>query len=457
MRQNRIRRTDGTMRLGAGAGFAGDRFEPALDLVTHATPDVLGFEILAERTIALAHRRRRTGTGPGYDANLRRRIAAVLPEARRQGTLIITNGGAADPLSGGLAVRETARALGDHSCRIAVVTGDDITDRLDLSACTVLDTGEPLAAYRDRLISANAYLGIAPLLAALDTDPDIVIAGRTTDIALYLAPLVHAFDWALDDWARLAAGSVVGHLLECAGQLTGGYFADGIHKHVPDLARLGFPFADVTADGSATIAKLAGTGGRLDRATCLEQLLYEVTDPSAYLTPDVAVDFCGVNISEAGQDRIRIEGAIGRPPPATLKVSVGIDGGYTGTAGISYAGPGCQARAVMAAEIVRRRWREIHGRDPAALQADLVGITSCTPWLGIDALPDTEPPEARLRLAVQSFDRQIAADLVYEIEALYTNGPAGGGGVETSVRESVVLLSTLVPADTVTPRIEVLE
>jgi hypothetical protein len=452
------KRTSGAaMRIGAGAGFAGDRIDPAVELVSKGSLDVLVFEVLAERTIALAQRRKRSGSAPGFDDRLAERMAAVLPAAMRQRTQIITNGGAADPHGGGMAVRDLARRLGLSNCRVAVVTGDDVTQRLDLAACTVLETGEPLAVYRERLVSANAYLGTAPLLAALRSEPDVIVAGRTTDAALFLAPLVHAFGWAADDWDTLACGTVVGHLLECAGQLTGGYFADGIRKHVPNLAQLGFPYADVWADGAAVVSKLPDAGGRVDRATCLEQLLYEVEDPAGYLTPDVIVDMRGVRLEEVGPDAVRVTGAAGRPAPQTLKVSVGVDGGFIGSAAISYAGPGCLARAQLAADILQQRWARIYRRDSSALQLDLIGLTSCTPWRGLRAPTTAEPPEVRLRAAVQSFDRQVAVDLAREVEALYTNGPAGGGGVETAVRDTIAVLSTLAPRELVEPHMEVLE
>ncbi len=444
------------MRIGAGAGFAGDRLDPAVELVEKAGLDVLAFEILAERTIALAQLRHRSGTAPGYDERLAQRMGAVLPHVMRQGALVVTNGGAADPRGGGLAVRKVAQGLGLDRCRVAVVTGDDVRDRLDLDACIDLDSGEPLARYRGRIIASNAYLGAAPLVAALDAEPDVVVAGRTTDIALFLAPLIHAFGWSTDDWTTLARGSVVGHLLECAGQLTGGYFADGDRKLVPDLARLGFPFADVARDGSARLGKVPGSGGRLDRATCLEQLLYEVEDPAAYLTPDVVVDFRAVVIEETGKDEVRVSGAAGRPAPATLKASVGVDGGFAAVGAISYAGPGCVRRARLAAEVIRERWAQVYRRDPARLNFSLIGMTSSTPWQGLDPIDAVEPPETRLRVALQSMDRDQAVDLVREVEALYTNGPAGGGGVEVSVRETVNIVSTLIPRELVEAKVEVL-
>jgi hypothetical protein len=443
------------VRVGAGAGFAGDRLDPAVALVARGRLDALVFEVLAERTIALAQRRARVG-GPGYDERLAERVAAVLPYALRQGTCVITNGGAADPRGGGLAVLAVARELGLGECRVAVVTGDDVLARLDLDSAEVLETGEPLAAYRGRIVSANAYLGVAPLVEALAHEPNVVVAGRTSDAALFLAPLVRAFGWGPKDWDLLACGSVVGHLLECAGQLTGGYFADGGRKVVPGLARLGFPFADVWPDGRAVVSKLREAGGRVDRLTCLEQLLYEVEDPARYLTPDVVVDMTGVRLEEVGPDMVQVTGARGAPAPPTLKVSVGVDGGFVGSGAISYAGPGCVARARLAASVLRERWADVYGREPAALQLSLIGLTSSTPWRGVDPPDVPEPPEVRLRAAAQSFERRVAIDLAREVEALYTNGPAGGGGVEVSVRDSVAVVSTLLPRELVEPRVEVL-
>ncbi len=453
---NNSDRSDRLLRIGVGAGFAGDRMEPAVALVEEAKLDLLVFELLAERTIALAQRRKRSSIGVGYDERLLRRLGAVLPQALEKGTTIITNGGAADPRAAGLAVRAMAQALGLARCRVAVITGDEISARLDPASCTVLETGEPLSVYQERIVSANAYLGIAPLVEALRQEADVIITGRTADAALFLAPLVYHFGWATDDWLRLAAGTVVGHLLECAGQLTGGYFADGVRKTVPDLARLGFPYAEVQADGSATMMKLPQSGGRLDRATCLEQLLYEVEDPSRYLTPDVVVDFRQIALSQVGPDQVLVQGAIGHPAPETLKASVGIDDGFVGNGMISYAGPGCVIRAQLAAAIIQERWEVIYGRNPAELHVTLIGQNSSTPWQPVNATTTTEPPEVRLRIAVQRMDRQAAVDLTEEVEALYTNGPAGGGGVETTVKATVGILSVLVDRDLVEPRVEVI-
>lgn len=448
--------TGDSLRIGVGAGFAGDRMEPAVELVNHAQLDAIIFELLAERTIALAQRRKYTGAGPGYDERLPARIRALLPQAMAQGTTIITNGGAADPYAAAVAIQALAHELGLAKCRVAAVTGDDILSQLDPARYTVLETGERLSVYQDRLVSANVYLGIAPLLDALAQKADVIVTGRTADAALFLAPLVHHFGWSRDDWPRLAAGTVVGHLLECAGQLTGGYFADGVHKHVPGLARLGFPYADVKEDGSAVVTKLATSGGRVDRQTAIEQLLYEVDDPQRYLTPDVVVDMTAITMEEVAPNRVAVQGAIGSPAPETLKASVGIDDGFLGMGAISYAGPGCIARAELAAAIICERWAELYGRDPAALHVTYIGQNSSTPWQSLSATEETAPNEVRLRIAVKSMERAVAVDLAQEVEALYTNGPAGGGGVETAVKATVGMLSILVARDLVTPKVTLL-
>src|SRR5262249_5547424 len=238
-------------------------------------------------TIAIAQQVRMRDPERGYDPRLAERMDAVLPICARKGIRVITNMGAANPLAGAAVVKEIARRHELSGLVIAAITGDDILSALAGGEYTLLETGEPVASLGDRLISANAYLGVSPLLEALGRGADVIITGRVADPALFLAPLVHEFGWDREDWDRLGQGTVVGHLLECAGQVTGGYFADVSRKRVPDLARLGFPLAEVGEDGVAVITKVPGTGGMVSPATCKEQLLYEIHDPGAYITPDV--------------------------------------------------------------------------------------------------------------------------------------------------------------------------
>ena len=435
-----------TLRLGGGAGFAGDRLDAAVDLARHGALDWLVLECLAERTIALAQLRRRRDAGAGYDERLAARVESLLPVLDATGTRLVSNFGAANPLAAAEAIVAIARGLGVRT-RVAAVTGDDVLDALDGTMRT-LENGRPLADYAP--VSANAYLGADALLPAIASDAAIVVTGRVADPSLFLAPLMHAFGWASDDVDRLARGTVVGHLLECAGQLCGGYFADPGRKDVPGLARLGFPFADVDTDGVATLGKLDGTGGTLTVATATEQLLYEVTDPHGYLTPDVTADFSAVTLAEVSPDRVTVAGARGRARPDQLKVSVGYVAGFVGEGEIGYAGDNAVARAELAGAIVRER---LDGRFDE-LRIDLIGATSLH---GQSLDPRARPYEVRLRVAARAATREAAALVGDEVEALYTNGPAGGGGTRKAVTEQIGIVSTLLDRARVHPRTTILE
>jgi hypothetical protein len=439
------------VRIGAGAGYSGDRIEPAVELAERGDIQYLAFECLAERTIAIAQQARMRDPAGGYDPLLAERMDAVLPICARNGIKILTNMGAANPLAGAAAIRAVARRHGLGGLVIAVVTGDDVLPALTRGDYTLLETGESVASLADRLISANAYLGIPPLLEALSHDADIIITGRVADPALFLAPLVHEFGWDLDDWDRLGQGTVVGHLLECAGQVTGGYFADLGRKRVPDLARLGFPLAEVGEDGVAVITKVPDSGGMVSTETCKEQLLYEIHDPGAYLTPDVIADFTGVTLTGAGPNRVRVEGGAGRARPETLKVSVGCRDGFIGEGQISYAGPDAVERGRLALEVVARRL-ELTGAAFDEIRYDLIGVDSI---LGAAlSRVDTRPSEVRARVAARTGTLRDAVRVGNEVEALYTNGPAGGGGVTRSAREIVAMFSTIVPRDLATPLVQ---
>ena len=435
-----------------GAGFAGDRLEPAVDLVSRANLDALIFECLAERTIALAQLEKLENRGPGFDRLLGERLRQCLPAARAHDTVIVTNAGAANPHGAAGMVSGLAGALGLGDVRVAAVTGDDVLDRLDLDASPLLDDAQDktLRDVADHIVSANAYLGAEGIVSALGMGANVIITGRTSDAALFLAPLMHWFGWTHEQLDLLAAGCTAGHLMECAGQLTGGYFADPPYKVVPGLAHLGFPFAEVTADGGITLAKLPGTGGRLDRATAVEQLLYEVGDPSRYVTPDVILDLLSVELTETAPNVVTVAGAVGHPRPEQLKVSVGLRDGYHAIAEISYAGPGAVTRAHLAAEIVTERWSDVHGHGGAPLSTALIGLGACTPWATPPEAADP-PSEVRLRHSLRTMDDAMATLLCREVEGLYTNGPAGGGGVTARVVQTVGIVSTLLPRDAVQP------
>ncbi len=442
-----------SFRIGSGAGYSGDRIDPAQDLAERGELDVLVFECLAERTIALAQLRRSQDRLQGYDPLLKERMRAVLPACIERGTRIITNMGAAHPSAAGEAVLQVARELGLARLRVAVVTGDDVLAWMLEHDVPLLESTHSVRSLDGRLISANAYLGAEAMLPALQSGADVVITGRVADPALFLAPLMHRFGWKPDDWARLGQGIVVGHLLECAAQVTGGYIADPGHVDVPRLEDVGFPLAEVEADGRAVITKLAGTGGRVDRLTCTAQLLYELEDPSRYLQPDVVADFSRVRLTEIGPDRVLVEGATGHPRPTHLKATLGYRDGFIGEGQISYAGPGARARGELALTILTHRLQRV-GLEAFEHRAELIGVNAMH---GRSLGADLEPYEVRARLVVRTATREHAEQVGREVEALYLNGPAAGGGVSQSVREVVAAASALIPREAVHAQCQVLE
>ena len=439
------------VRLGTGAGYSGDRIEPAVELAERAEIDYLVFECLAERTIALAQQERERDPARGFDPFLEARMRAVLPACRRRGIRIVTNSGAANPIAAAALVRDVAASLGLEGLRVAAVLGDDVLHLARVGA--LLDAkGSPFEPPSD-VLSANAYLGAEPIVEALGGGADVVITGRVADSSLFLAPVVHELGWRFDDWTRLAQGAIAGHLLECAGQVTGGYFADPGYKDVDGLARLGFPIGEVMDDGSIVITKLPDTGGCVTTRTCTEQLLYEVHDPSAYATPDVMADITEATVAEEGADRVRVVGVEGRERPRTLKVSVGHRDGWMGEGQISYAGPGAVARARLALDVVAERLRSTRVAY-SELRLDLVGLNA----LHGDAPSEgREPYEVRARVAARCDAACDARRIGDEVEALYTNGPAGGGGATKTTREVIAVMSAFVPREAVRTSVQWME
>ncbi|WP_445487134.1 acyclic terpene utilization AtuA family protein [Rhodopseudomonas sp. RCAM05734] len=442
-----------SIRIGSGAGYSGDRIEPAVELAEKGDIDYLVFECLGERTVALAQQARMKNPDGGFDPLLEERMRAVLPICAAKGIKVVTNMGAANPEAAARRTAEIARALG-LSLKIAAVVGDDVLEACKDSALPLLEIDGTMRQLGNRVLSANAYLGAAPMVEALSAGADVVITGRASDPALFMAPMIHAFGWALDDWNLLGQGTVAGHLLECAGQVTGGYFADPGFKDVPGLARLGFPIGEVGEDGSLVITKVAGSGGAVTAATCKEQPLYEVHDPQRYIQPDVVADFSGVSVEQIGPDRVRIGGGRGTARTDTLKVSVGYVDGFIGEGQISYAGPGAVARGRLALEIVRERLK-LTGVASSELRFDLIGIDS----LHGEALSAgrAEPYEVRVRVTGRTETMREAVRIGNEVETLYTNGPAGGGGATKSAREVVAVASVLLPREQATPSIRFVE
>lgn len=443
-----------TIRLGAGAGYSGDRIEPAVELAEKGQISYLIFECLAERTISIAQQNKLRDPEQGYDPLLADRMHAVLSACAKNKVRIITNMGAANPQAAGRLVAKIAAEKGLKGLKIAVVTGDDVREEIISGNYVLNDSGKSAKEMANSIVSANAYVGAKPLIEALNQGADIVITGRVADPSLFVAPLVHEFGWAENDWDKMGKATAVGHLLECGGQVTGGYFADPGVKDVADLARLGFPIAEVSEDGSTVITKVSGSGGHVIPATCKEQLIYELHRPDQYLTPDVTADFSHIRFTQVGPDRVKVEAATGRERPATLKASVGYTDGFHGEGQISYAGPGAEARGRLALEIVAERLK-IVGVQAEELRFDLIGVNS----LHGETLSKTAqaPYEVRVRVIGRTKTRRDATLIGNEVETLYTNGPAGGGGASKAVREVIAMDSTLIPRELVPATVTMIE
>ncbi len=439
-----------TFRIGAGAGFSADRLDPAVDLARHGALNAMIIECLGERTLAFGHRDRALDDSKGYNGLLERRMRALLPPCWEAGTVIVTNMGAANPRAAAERTLEIARELGLKGLKVACIEGDDVRNLIDADT-PLMDEPGTLGDVRLPIISANAYLGADAILPALEAGADVVIGGRLADPSLAVAPLAHHFGWPLDDWSRLGAGTLIGHLLECGMQVTGGYFADPGIKDVPDLAYCGFPIAEVREDGHAVITKLSHAGGCVTPATVKEQLFYEVHDPKRYLTPDVTADFSAVTLNECAPNCVEVSGASGSFRPERLKVTVGFDGGFLAEAGLSYAGPNAQGRAKLAAEIVSERMRNVHGFADA-LRIDLVGVSSL---FATAEQRETDTQDVRLRASLRSVQREEAELLLWEVESLLCCGPAGGGGFRGHISPSVVTRSVLISRSFVRPSFRV--
>jgi hypothetical protein len=382
----------------------------------------------------------------GYNPLIAARMRGVLAACRRNNTVVVTNMGAANPLAAAQLTVGVARELGLAGMKVACVEGDDVTRQIGPDT-TLVDRPGTVREVGLPLVGANAYLGIEALLPALKAGADVIIAGRIADPSLFLAPLVHRFGWALDDWQMLGRGTAVGHLLECGMQVTGGYFADPGFKDVPNLVDCGFPIAEVGFDGDCVISKLPDTGGCVTTATVKEQLLYEVHDPAGYLTPDVTADFSRVKVEQVADDSVRVAGADGHKRPDRLKVTIGFDGGFLAEAGVSYAGPNAQARARLAGEVV---WQRLSRNNALQgdLRIDMVGVNSLH---GTAHQPATDCEDVRVHVAMRSRRREDIDAMLWEVESLLCCGPAGGGGYRGSVTPSVVTHSALLEREQVKP------
>lgn len=438
--------------IGCGAGFSGDRVD-APQAVVRALQSKPGrkaivFENLAERTLAFAQLARRVNPATGYEPLLEQELLPVLASCVESEIAIVGNFGAANPRGAALAIQKMAERCGLRRLRIAVVLGDALTFE---DVAPLMPAGDRYCT-PERYVSASAYQGAFDIASAIASGADVVVTGRVADSALVLGPAIAWFGWKPDQWDLLAAGTMAGHLLECGVQVTGGYFCDPGKKDLPDVWNLGYPIAEIASDGACVISKPQNTGGAVNVRTVTEQLLYEIHDPAAYLNPDVVADLSNATLEQIAPDQVRLTGVKGHPRPDTLKSNVYFSGGWIGEGEISYAGINAEARARLAMEILRKRLPS-----DLVVRYDLIGVHSIMgdgAGRSLTATARGSSQDVRLRVAAAHDERQHIERLLQEVNALYTAGPAGGGGVRTSRRERLVMRSCLVPRSLAPTRVE---
>ena len=437
-----------TLAVGCGAGFSGDRVDAGAPvvrtLIERGGPAALIFENLAERTLATQQLAKRVNPELGYEPLLELELRPVLADCLAHGIVIVSNFGAANPDGAAALIQRLARELGLPAPRIAVVKGDDLSNA-EGRAIVQDHLKENFDAAR--FVCANVYQGAFEIADAILAGAQIVVTGRVADPSLTLGLAIAHYGWQRDNWDALAGATMAGHLLECGAQVSGGYFADPGMKEVPGLEDIGFPIAEIFADGSCIVSKAARTGGLVDERTVKEQLLYELHDPAAYLTPDVVADITDAVVTQVGPDQVRLSGVRGHPRTATLKANVFFDGGWFGEGEISYAGPNAEARARLAMDVMQKRMGP-----HLPLRFDLIGVSSILGDDGnrlIGGAPVGQATDIRLRVAGQHLDIKVIDQLLREVTALWTGGPAGGGGVRVAKRQRLSTQSCLIARERV--------
>ncbi|MBZ5724493.1 MAG: DUF1446 domain-containing protein [Acidobacteriia bacterium] len=443
------------IRIANGQGFWGDWLEAPVRLVEQGPIDYLVLDYLAEVTMSILQKQRQENPQLGYARDFPPLIARIARQIRERDVKVVANAGGVNPAA---CAREVVRLA--PGLKVAVVTGDDVYPRLDEFLAKGyemrdMDTGEPLAAIRARILSANAYIGAFPLAEALATGAHVVVAGRSTDTALTLAPMVHRFGWKPGEYDKLASGTIAGHIVECGAQTTGGN-CQADWQSIPDMANIGYPIVEAEPDGSFCVTKHPAAGGRVDSHTVKEQLLYELGDPRNYITPDCVADFTTIRLEDAGPDRVRASGIRGGPRPPTLKLSISYANGWKAIGTLVYSWPQALEKARAADGIVRERLRRL-GLAFDEIYTEYFGVNACH---GAAAPRNADPPEVQLRIGVRGADKKAVDRFTRELIPLVLNGPPGATGFgegRPPVREIVAYWSALVPREEIATRVEVVE
>jgi hypothetical protein len=448
------------IRIASGQGFWGDLPTAPEDQVARGPIDYMMMDYLAEVTMSILQKQKRRDPSLGYARDLVPLLETLLPTLVEKGIKVITNGGGVNCLACRDAIFAVAEKAGIHGLRIGTVTGDNILERIDEFQAREMplanmETGEPVRKIMDRILSANVYFGAWPIVEALGKGADIVITGRTTDTGLTLAPMIHEFGWRWDDWNRLAAGTVAGHILECGGQASGGNFSAD-WQAVPDLAHIGFPIAEAHPDGTVVITKHESSGGLVSMQTVKEQLVYEIGDPRSYITPDCVADFTSIQLEEDGPNRVKVFGVTGKPATDFYKVSMSYLDGYTAVGTLTYAWPDAIEKARAADRILRARLRDI-GLSFEEIRSELLGFDSC---FGPRSERTAEPNEVVLRFGVRGADRDAVERFGKELAPLVLTGPpgvTGFAGGRPKASEVVAYWPALLPKTAVQPEVDVQE
>ena len=450
------------VRVASGQGFWGDLLTAPVDQVRGGPIDYLMLDYLAEVTMSILQKHRSRDSNAGYAKDFVSLMGEIIPDCVERGIKVMSNAGGVNVDGCASAIRETARELGyGGKLKIGVVTGDDILGRLDEFAegghsITNMETGEPLAAVRDKVQSANVYLGAAPLVEALARGAQVVVGGRLTDTGLTLAPLAHEFGWAFDDWDRLAAGTIAGHIIECGAQASGGN-CQYDWKNIPDMANVGFPIVEARPDGEFVVTKHDNTGGRVSVQSVKEQLLYEMGDPAAYITPDVVADFSSIHLEDAGENRVRVFGIKGKPNTEFYKVSIAYSAGWKSVGTLVYSWPDAYEKAKAADQILRSRIERL-GLKFDNILTEFVGVNATHGRLAGE--PSTDIPEVQLRVGVRGQNKADVERFTKEIAPLILTGPpavTGFAGGRPKVEEIMAYFPALIPKSLIETKVEIVE
>ncbi len=450
------------IRVAGGQGFWGDMLSAPVDQVRKGPIDYLMLDYLAEVTMSILQKQRARDPNAGYARDFVALMGEILPDCVANDIKVLSNAGGVNVIGCAEAIRETARELGlAGKVKIGVVTGDDILDKLDKFiadgvAIDNMDTGEPLAAIRDKVQSANVYLGAEPLVEALGKGANVVVGGRLTDTGLTLAPLMHEFGWAFDDWDKISAGTIAGHIIECGAQSSGGN-CQYDWQNIPDMANIGFPIVEASANGEFIVTKHDGTGGRVNIQSVKEQLLYEMGDPKAYITPDVVADFSSINLADAGENKVRVFGITGNPKTDFYKVSIAYSDGWKSVGTLVYSWPEAYEKAKAADKILRERLGRL-GLKFDVILSEFVGVNATHGHLSGEPSPDI--PEVQFRIGVRGHNKADIERFTKEIAPLILTGPpavTGFAGGRPKVEEIMAYFPALIPKSLIETKVEIVE